>query len=138
MPTRRNDWGNDPKYVIALLQFMQFGYAVMVSVAIIVWDEISTSDYSVLLYLALVGFCYAIVVLVAAQIVPQYTMCTSLAQLIDEETYWMRLFATIVWMKPNKKARSPRSYRTAMTIMIAFQCWRKPTIRPNRNREGVR
>jgi hypothetical protein len=79
-------WGSDPKYVIALLQFMQFGYAVMVSVTIIFWDEVSTSDYSVVLYLALIGFCYAIFVMVAAQVVPQYTMCTSLAQLINEET----------------------------------------------------
>ncbi|GAX10661.1 hypothetical protein FisN_14Lh170 [Fistulifera solaris] len=97
-------WGSDPKYVIALLQFMQFGYAVMVSVTIIFWDEVSTSDYSVMLYLALIGFCYAI-----------FVMAHLMAQLVKLDTDSLR---TILPMNlavegTNAEKRMERANRVA-------------------------
>ena len=78
-------WGGDPKLVIAAIQFMQFGYAVALSVIIIYWNEIDTGGVGMEVYLVVLCLCYAVFVLVAAQVIPRYTLCTSLGQLVNEK-----------------------------------------------------
>jgi hypothetical protein len=78
-------WGGDPKLVIAAIQFMQFGYAVALSVIIIFWEEINDGSVAMVTYMLVIGVCYTIFVNVTAQVIPRYTLCTSLGQLIDQK-----------------------------------------------------
>lgn len=78
-------WGSDPKLVIAAIQFMQFGYAVTFSVIVIFWQEIEDGDIPMVSYLVVIAVCYSVFVHVTARVIPQYTMCTSLGQLVDEK-----------------------------------------------------
>lgn len=78
-------WGGDPTLVIAAIQFMQFGYAVALAVCLIFWETINNGDVVMVAYILSIFACYAIFVLVAAQIIPRYTLCTSLGQLVDRK-----------------------------------------------------
>ncbi|GKY98101.1 hypothetical protein MPSEU_000767900 [Mayamaea pseudoterrestris] len=78
-------WFSDPTVVIALVQFMQFGYALALSIVIIVADVIGEGRIGVHWYLIVIAVSYAIFVLVVARIIPRYTLCTSLGQLVDSK-----------------------------------------------------
>lgn len=77
-------WGNRPSYVIAAIQFMQFGYAIALAVCLIFWDTIEKGPVNMATFLLTIFACYSIFVLVTAQTLPRYTMCTSLGQLVDK------------------------------------------------------
>jgi len=76
-------WGGSPKIVIAALQFMQFGYALFLSVVIIFWNTIADGGVGMEWYLFGIIICYSLFVAVASNVIPRYTLCTSLAQLVD-------------------------------------------------------
>jgi hypothetical protein len=78
-------WGGDPKLVIAAIQFMQFGYAVALSVIIIFWEEINDGSVAMVTYMLVIGVCYTIFVNVTAQVIPRYTLCTNLGQQKDQK-----------------------------------------------------
>ncbi|GAX10646.1 hypothetical protein FisN_14Lh152 [Fistulifera solaris] len=78
-------YGSDPKLVIAAIQFMQFGYAVNLSVVIIFWQEIDDGRIPMVVYLLVIAVCYTVFVHVTARVIPQYTLCTNLGQLVDEK-----------------------------------------------------
>jgi len=87
-------WAGDPQLVIAAIQFMSFGYAVMLAIMIIFWKNIrvdNRDDYNYssgldfFMYLVVIAGCYAIFVTVTARVIPEYTMCTSLGQLVHEK-----------------------------------------------------
>ncbi|GAX22530.1 hypothetical protein FisN_14Hh152 [Fistulifera solaris] len=78
-------YGDDPKLVIAAIQFMQFGYAVNLSVVIIFWQEIDDGNIPMVVYLLVIAVCYTVFVHVTARVIPQYTLCTNLGQLVDEK-----------------------------------------------------
>jgi hypothetical protein len=80
---RRLFWGGDPAFVIASIQFMQFGYAVALAVVLIFWETINDGGLNMGSYLISIFACYSIFVAVAAEILPRYTLCTSLGQLVD-------------------------------------------------------
>ena len=77
-------WGSDPKLVIALIQSMQFGYAVALAFVLIFWDTIAKGDVSTEWYLLPIFGFYAFFIIVVGKALPKYTLCTSLAQLMDE------------------------------------------------------
>jgi hypothetical protein len=77
-------WFSDPRLVIIAIQFMQFGYAVAISAVIIYWEEINDGDIPMFYYPLGLMICYSIFILVTSQVIPRYTLCTSLAQLVDE------------------------------------------------------
>ena len=101
-------WGGDPKLVIAAIQFMQFGYAVALSVIIIFWEEINDGGVGMEMYLVVIAVCYAVFVLVTANVVPRFTLCTSLGQLVDEK----RLHATLAefLLEDAKRKQAQRIY----------------------------
>lgn len=77
-------WGGSPKMIITAIQFMQFGYALFLSVVIIFWDTIHDGNVvGIYWYLVAIAVCYTLFVFVAAHVIPRYTLCTSLAQLVD-------------------------------------------------------
>lgn len=78
-------WGRDPTLVIAAIQFMQFGYAVCLSVLIIYWKVIEQGHIYMWLFPVSIAGCYSAFVIVTAHVLPQYTLCTSLGQLVDEQ-----------------------------------------------------
>lgn len=88
-------WLSDPKFVIAAIQFMQFGYAVALAVVIIFWDSIALGDVAPGWYIFMVLLAYSIFVFVAANVVPWFTLCTSLGQVrtvgVEREWYLCRL-----------------------------------------------
>jgi len=95
-------WMGDPKLVIASIQFMNFGYAVMLSVVIIYWEEIEDSSIPAFVFLLILLVCYSLFLYVTAHVIPRYTLCTSLAQLVDEE----RLRETVAAFKLSEARRA--------------------------------
>lgn len=77
-------WGSNPKHVIHIIQFMQFGYAVAIATVVIFWKEIGEGPIPSFVFLLAVVVCYSLFVLVTGRVIPQYTMCTSLGQLVND------------------------------------------------------
>jgi hypothetical protein len=76
-------WFGDPKLVIALIQFMQFGYALALAILLVYWKDVDHPiDPSY--YLGAVLICYYIFIRVMARVIPRYTLCTSLGYLVNE------------------------------------------------------
>lgn len=101
-------WFGSPSLVITALQFMQFGYAISLSAVIMFWEDIDDGDLSMIWYWITIIVCYALFVHVAAEVVPRYTMCTSLGQLVDKK----RLDATVAnfHLEEAKRHRVEESY----------------------------
>jgi len=76
--------GGDPKLVMAAVQSMQFGYAVALSTLIIYEEEINDASIHPGYYFLAIAICYGIFIVVIAQSIPRYTLCTSLGQLVNE------------------------------------------------------
>ena len=77
-------WFGEPKIVIAAIQFMQFGYAIALSVVLIFQHQISEGVIDVYWYIVVIAIAYSVFVYVVAKVIPRYTLCTSLGQLVDE------------------------------------------------------
>lgn len=91
-------WGAQPKNIIVLIQFMQFGFAVAISTVVVFWEEISDGDVGMQWFLLAIGLCYTLFVLVTGRVIPRYTLCTSLGQLVDER----RLRETVALFRLNE------------------------------------
>jgi hypothetical protein len=76
-------WFSDPKVVIAAIQFMQFGYAVALSIVIIFYSTLLDGTVRIVWYFLVIGVSYSIFVYVVGMIIPRYTLCTSMGQLVD-------------------------------------------------------
>ena len=74
-----------PKLVISALQFMQFGYAVALATVLMFWETFDDADIAMMWYFISIFLCYALFVAVAAHVIPRYTLCTSLGQLVDKK-----------------------------------------------------
>ena len=65
---------------------MQFGYAIAVAVIVVFWEDMNSGGmFSARVYLITTLVCYIVYVIVTAQMLPKYTMCTSLGQLVDRK-----------------------------------------------------
>ena len=79
-------WLGDPQLVVTMIQFMQFGYAIALSVVLIYWGDMQKDDdFSAIWYLLSSVLCYIAFVCVMARVVPRYTLCTNLGQLVDKK-----------------------------------------------------
>jgi hypothetical protein len=78
-------WGGDPKLVIAAIQFMQFGFAIALSVLIIFWEAINDGTVGMEFYCIAIFFGYTLFVTIVAEVIPRYTLCTSLGQLVNQK-----------------------------------------------------
>jgi len=76
-------WFGEPKFVITIVQFMQFGYALALAIVFMYWKFLTT--FEPYYYLVAVLACYIIFVFVLSKAIPQYTLCTSLGYLVDKE-----------------------------------------------------
>ncbi len=76
-------WFNEPHLVIALIQFMQFGYAIALSIVIMFWENLG--ELEPYYYLLITFGCYSTFVFVLAKVLPQYTLCTSLGHLVNKQ-----------------------------------------------------
>ncbi|CAJ1963582.1 unnamed protein product [Cylindrotheca closterium] len=76
-------WLGEPQFVISMIQFMQFGYALALAVVLMYWKSFTT--FEPYYFLLAVVACYSIFVFIVSRTLPQYTLCTSLGYLIDEK-----------------------------------------------------
>ena len=109
-------WGSDPQYIIGAFQFMQLGYAIAASILLIFWDSIDVMYASVRakhLITSLI-LCYLIFLWILAQVVPRYTLCISLGQLVNRR----RLHETLAKYKL-EEARRKRRYFLEESLVIA-------------------
>jgi len=77
-------WGRDPNLIIGGVQFMQFGFAIAISAVIIFFDSINKGNIPAERYLIAVAIAYSAFVAVMARVIPKYTLCTSLGQLVNK------------------------------------------------------
>ena len=86
-------------------QFMQFGYAIAVAVIVVFWENMNSGGiFSARVYLITTLVCYIVYVIVTAQMLPKYTMCTSLGQLVDRK----RLHETVAVFRLEEAERRRR------------------------------
>ena len=76
----------DPHLILQSIKFMQFGYAIALSVVFVYWDDMQADDdFAASAYIMSTLFCYTVFVAVMARVLPLYTVCTSMGQLVDKE-----------------------------------------------------
>ena len=112
-------WLNDPHLVIGAFQFMQLGYAIAASILLIFWDYIDVYYASVSgkwFILALV-LCYLTFLWIMAQVVPRYTLCTSLGQLVNPR----RLQETLAKCKLEEAKKKRRHLMEERKILLAVE-----------------
>jgi hypothetical protein len=81
-------WGSSPKYITTILQFMQFGFALALSMLLVFWDRIDPAPGSPGIqggyYVLTVFLGYACFVYIMSHVVPRFTLCSSVGQMIDQ------------------------------------------------------
>jgi hypothetical protein len=110
-------YGSDPKLVIAAIQFMQFGYAVNLSVVIIFWQEIDDGRIPMVTYPLVIALCYTVFVHVTARVIPQYTLCTNLGQLVDEKRLHETLAAFLLEESRRQEADEKLANKQPYSLM---------------------
>jgi hypothetical protein len=80
-------WGGNPNYITVAIQFSQFGFALALSILLVFWDDINVKRNPVPIYAypVTVFACYGAFVLIMTQVIPRYTLCTSLGQLVNKK-----------------------------------------------------
>eukprot|EP00980_Cylindrotheca_fusiformis_P005216 scaffold1118_cov135-Cylindrotheca_fusiformis.AAC.14 len=76
-------WFQEPQFVISIIQFMQFGYALALAIVLMYWTSLTAIEPY--WFLLAVVVCYGIFVFVLSMALPQYTLCTSLGYLVDQK-----------------------------------------------------
>jgi len=96
-------WGGDPHYIIGAFQFMQLAYAIAMSILLIFWENISWITFRGF-FVIVALLCYSLFVIIMAKVVPRYTLCTSLGQLVNHR----RLHETMAKFKLQEARRRRR------------------------------
>lgn len=79
-------WFGSPPLVISMIQLMNFGYAISISIVIIYWDYLNAKPgLRAEIYLVVSLGCYAIFLYVISALLPEYTLCTSLGYLTNQK-----------------------------------------------------
>ena len=82
-------WGSSPRYIIIMIQFMQFGFALALSILLVFWDDIHPQNDSPgipgFYFLLAVVLCYACFVAIISNVVPRFTLCSSIGQMVDHD-----------------------------------------------------
>jgi len=75
-----------PRLIISIFQYMQFGYAFAISFVFIYFKEFKAQDYPVspsyLILLLILS--YLVVLYFMSIMIPRFTLCTSLGQLVNK------------------------------------------------------
>ena len=112
-------WASDPHLVIGAFQFMQLGYAIAASILLIFWDYVDTYYASVSgkWFIVALLLCYLLFLWIMAQVVPRYTLCTSLGQLVNPR----RLHETLAKCKLEEARRKRRHLMEETKIMMVVE-----------------
>ncbi len=79
-------WFASPSLVISLIQLMNFGYAISISIVFIYWDYLNEKPgLSAEIYLVTSLGCYILFLFNLANLLPEYTLCTSLGYLTNQK-----------------------------------------------------
>jgi hypothetical protein len=82
-------WGDNPNYVSLVIQFVQFGFALALSILLVFWNDIAPKDdesgIPSMYYILCVLLCYASFVYVVAHVVPRFTLCSSIGQMVNHK-----------------------------------------------------
>lgn len=80
-------WGGNPNIITVIIQFAQFGFALALSILLVFWDDINVKNVPVAswVYIVTVFACYAAFVAIMAQVIPRFTLCTNLGQLLNKK-----------------------------------------------------
>eukprot|EP00586_Coscinodiscus_wailesii_P005040 CAMPEP_0172486158 /NCGR_PEP_ID=MMETSP1066-20121228/14605_1 /TAXON_ID=671091 /ORGANISM="Coscinodiscus wailesii, Strain CCMP2513" /LENGTH=328 /DNA_ID=CAMNT_0013251927 /DNA_START=936 /DNA_END=1919 /DNA_ORIENTATION=+ len=110
MPRRLNQmdlfWTGNPHFVLTLIQFMQFGYAISLAALLLFWKYINVY-YAPVKFLTLVmvfAVSYILFIIFVARIIPRYTLCTSLGELVNHR----RLSETLAEFRLEEAAKKRR------------------------------
>ena len=98
-------WGSNPRIVIVIIQYMQFGFAFAFSVVFTFHQEIQANKSlsNVFFPYPFLGFAltYVIFLMIMTDVLPWYTLCTSMGQLVNQE----RLHESLAEMKLEEEMR---------------------------------
>jgi len=96
-------WGGSPQLIIVATQYMQFGYALGLAIIFTYWKDIHSYYAPLNTDWMLVGLLisYAIFLHLLAEIIPWYTLCTSMGQLVNKD----RLHETLAKLKLGEEIR---------------------------------
>lgn len=81
-------WFGSPTLVISMIQLMNFGYAISISIVIIYWgylNETPVFNDAAFLYPVISIGCYIIFLYNLSALLPEYTLCTSLGYLTNRK-----------------------------------------------------
>lgn len=78
-------WGSDPHLVIGTIQFMQFGYAIAMAYLLVFWEvlDVSWATVEAKWFAVTSTVCYLAFAIIIGNVMPRYTLCTSLGQLVN-------------------------------------------------------
>ena len=112
-------WASDPHLVIGAFQFMQLGYAIAASILLIFWDYVDTyyATVSGKWFIVALVLCYLLFLWIMAQVVPRYTLCTSLGQLVNPR----RLHETLAKCKLEEARRKRRHLMEETKMMMVVE-----------------
>lgn len=98
-------WGSNPRIVIVIIQYMQFGFAFAFSVVFTFHQEIQANKSlsNVFFPYPFLGFAltYVSFLMIMTDVLPWYTLCTSMGQLVNQE----RLHESLAEMKLEEEMR---------------------------------
>lgn len=79
-------WFGSPSLVISMIQLMNFGYAISISIVIIYWEYLNKSPgLRAEIYLVMSVGCYIVFLYNLSALLPEYTLCTSLGYLTNRK-----------------------------------------------------
>jgi hypothetical protein len=79
-------WGANPAYVVGVIQFMQFGFAISAGILLIFWEKVDKYGFIPATdYLVSILVSYTIFAMVLGEVIPRYAMCISLGALVDRK-----------------------------------------------------
>jgi hypothetical protein len=75
----------NPEWIVTMAQFTQLGYAISFSVVVTFWNDMEKDDFaSPHWYLWPSLICYSVFVYCLARVIPRFTLCSNLGQLVDK------------------------------------------------------
>jgi hypothetical protein len=82
-------WGRNTRLITVLIQFMQIGFALSLSILFVFWYDIDPKEESVettgFYYLLYAVLCYSSFLYIMSHVVPRFTLCSSIGQLANKK-----------------------------------------------------
>eukprot|EP00985_Skeletonema_marinoi_P022757 scaffold14708_cov128-Skeletonema_marinoi.AAC.1 len=102
-------WGGAPHYIIVATQYCQFGYAIGLAVIAVYNKELAKGDWvATMLFVWLAS--YGVFLFLVNRMMPWYTLCTSMGQLVNKE----RLHQTLAKLRLKEELRKKEAIHEEM------------------------